>query len=175
VDQLPSLVFRYRLSMAVFLFGLIVSGLTAFPLLWELEILCRWFGVPESVDGGSLDGVPYWLARIRDGLRANHEHSPFMAYVSDWLAFAHLAIAVFFIGPLVQPALHRWTLWSGIIACIGVVPLAHIAGPMRGIPIGWRWLDCMFGIFGSLPLIYCLMLQKRICDLQRSQSIQDGR
>lgn len=164
----PSLLFRYRLSMAIFLFGLIVSGVTAFPLLWELELLCSWFGIDESVDLKSLEGMQHWPAYVREGLRDNHVRYPFMAYGTDWLAFAHLVIAVFFIGPFVQPASHRWTLWSGIIACVGVIPLAHIAGPVRGIPVGWRWLDCMFGILGVLPLIYCLKLQSRLSENKRS-------
>ncbi len=105
-----SILLRYRVSMSIFLFGLIVSGITAFPLLWELELLCSWFGVPDGIDAASLNGLQYWLAKIREGLRANHERYPFIAYGTDWLAFAHLVIAVFFIGPLIQPASHRWTL-----------------------------------------------------------------
>jgi hypothetical protein len=36
-----------------------------------------------------------------------------------------------------------------------VVPLALIAGAVRGIPLGWRLLDCSFGVVGCLPLLVC--------------------
>ena len=156
------LIFRYRLSMAIFISGLVVSGITAFPLVWELDLLCSWFGVNSDAEVESLSGMQHWLGFVRDGLHENAHRYPFVAYGTDWLAFAHLTIAVFFVGPLVQPDSHRWTLWSGVIACLGVIPLAHIAGPLREIPLGWRWIDCSFGILGAVPLVYCLTIQKRL-------------
>jgi hypothetical protein len=35
------------------------------------------------------------------------------------------------------------------------MPLALIAGYIRGIPLPWRLLDCTFGILGSVPLLIC--------------------
>ena len=32
----------YRISLGLFIAGLVLSGLTAFPLLHELSLLCRW-------------------------------------------------------------------------------------------------------------------------------------
>ncbi len=43
----------------------------------------------------------------------------------------------------------------GLIACAGVIPLALIAGHVRGIPFPWRILDCSFGVFGAIPLLLC--------------------
>ena len=40
-----------------------------------------------------------------------------------------------------------------MIACAGVIPLALICGPIRGIPFGWSLIDMSFGVFGALPLI----------------------
>ncbi|HTE00618.1 MAG TPA: hypothetical protein VK668_15100, partial [Mucilaginibacter sp.] len=42
----------------------------------------------------------------------------------------------------------------GMIACVMIFPLAFIAGPVRGIPIYWRFIDCSFGIIGFIPLYY---------------------
>ncbi len=42
-----------------------------------------------------------------------------------------------------------------MIACAGVIPLALIAGAVRGIPLGWRLIDCSFGVLGSIPLAFC--------------------
>jgi hypothetical protein len=41
----------------------------------------------------------------------------------------------------------------GMIACVAVVPLALIAGPVRGIPWWWQLVDMSFGVFGVIPLI----------------------
>jgi hypothetical protein len=43
-----------------------------------------------------------------------------------------------------------------------VLPLALIAGPIRGIPFYWRLIDCSFGVIGVLPLLICLHYIRRI-------------
>jgi hypothetical protein len=77
---------------------------------------------------------------------------------TDWLAFGHIAIALFFVGPLIRPSESRSVLWAGIAACILVIPLALICGAIRGIPFYWRLIDCSFGVIGVIPLLYCLRL-----------------
>ena len=153
---------RFRISLVLFLVGLILSGVTAFPLLGELRLLAKWLGVEEVADPESLTGLKYWIAHVHVGLEKTYEAYPFVGYGTDWLAFAHLAIAVFFIGPLREPTKHDWILVSGIIACAGILPLALICGPLRGIPIYWRLIDCSFGVIGVLPLVYCLRLSRRM-------------
>ena len=39
-----------------------------------------------------------------------------------------------------------------MIACALVIPLALIAGLIRGIPFFWRVIDCSFGVVGIIPL-----------------------
>jgi hypothetical protein len=46
-------------------------------------------------------------------LFANPFGSPFLAYGTDWLAFAHLAIAVVFIGPWINPVRSQWVITFG--------------------------------------------------------------
>jgi hypothetical protein len=161
----PSAVLRrYRLVLGAFIVGLIVSGLTAFPLLHELEILARVLGIPADADPGSLSGLQFWIATVRNGLRDVHASYPWLAYGTDWLAFGHLVIALFFIGPWRNPVANAWVLRMGLVACAGVIVLALICGPIRGIPFYWRLIDCSFGVFGALPLLYCLRLTR---DLRR--------
>ena len=52
----------------------------------------------------------------------------------------------------------KWNaeLQFGVIACAAVPALALIAGPLRGIPLPWRIIDCSFGVFGAIPLLLCL-------------------
>ncbi len=151
---------RYRLVLGLFIAALVVSGLTAFPLLHELELLAGMLGIPTDAAPSSLHGLQFWIATVRDGLRDVHANHPWLAYGTDWLAFAHLIIALFFIGPWRDPVANAWVLKVGLAACAAVILLALICGPVRGIPFYWRLIDCSFGVFGALPLLYCLKLTR---------------
>ncbi|HEY6225542.1 MAG TPA: hypothetical protein VI282_00320 [Verrucomicrobiae bacterium] len=139
--------------------GLVLSGITAFPLETEL----RWFSnfIHADADAGT-SGFAAWIVRVRDGLIDTNAKYPFLAYGTDWLAFAHLVIAVAFIGPLRDPVRNVWVIQFGMIACAMVIGLAMIAGPIRGIPFGWRIIDCSFGLFGIVPLAICYREIKRL-------------
>ena len=149
---------RFRVVLGLFIVALIVSGITAFPLQRELDAVAtaRGLGSAAPADAGS--SFDQWILTVRDGLRESYARYPWLAYGTDWLAFAHIVIAVFFIGPLVDPARNVWVLRAGMIACVLVIPLALICGALRHIPIGWRLIDCSFGIIGIIPLFYCLRL-----------------
>jgi hypothetical protein len=147
---------RIRIALTVFIAGLVVSGVTAFPLESEL----RW--LVAALRASSLSSLAQsthllpWLERVSSALTATGAQFPFLAYGTDWLAFAHLVLAVAFIGPFLDPVRNKWVVTFGLIACAGVIPLALIAGAIRGIPLGWRLIDCGFGVFGAIPLLICL-------------------
>jgi hypothetical protein len=145
-----------------FIAGLVASGVTAFPLEAEL----RW--LTNALRAGWASGLAQstrllpWLDRVTAALTATNRQYPFLAYGTDWLAFAHLVIAVAFVGPWRDPVRNRWVLEFGLIACAGVIPLALIAGPFRGIPLGWRLIDCSFGVVGCIPPLACLRLTGKL-------------
>ncbi|MBI5247035.1 MAG: hypothetical protein HY923_07615 [Elusimicrobia bacterium] len=143
---------RCRIALGTFMAGLVVSGLTAFPLLREVRLLSAWAG-PHP-----------WLDTVRAGLETSYAAYPWLAYGTDWLAFGHIVIALFFIGPFLDPARNRWPLVAGLMACALVIPTALIAGAVRGIPLYWRLIDCSFGVLGALPLGYCLFVSLRLDD-----------
>ncbi len=150
--------------LGLFVCGLVLSGVTAFPLLKEMEWIVASLGLND--DPQKLGGLGVWLRTVRDGLRQTYSIYPWIGYGTDWLAFAHVVLAVFFWGPWKDPVGNVWVLKAGLIACVLVLPLALVCGPIRGIPFGWRLVDCSFGIFGAVPLWYCLRVVKRI---ERSQ------
>ncbi|MEO6847896.1 MAG: hypothetical protein ABI443_09975 [Chthoniobacterales bacterium] len=153
---------RYRISLGVFIIGLALSGLTAFPLLHELSILTSLLGIDDPARYASYVGSKYWIAYVAFGLRQTYASFPFVGYGTDWLAFGHLTIALFFLGPWIAPRRNAWVLYCGLVACVGVIPLALICGPIRGIPFYWSLIDCSFGILGSLPLLYCVYLTPKL-------------
>lgn len=145
--------------MLIFITGLVLSGVTAFPLLHELRLLSEW---TRAADGILPDGLTSWIETVRNGLEHTYARYPWVAYGTDWLAFGHIVIAMFFIGPMMHPRTSRANIHAGIAACIAIIPLAMICGPIRGIPFYWQLIDCAFGIIGIIPLVYCLSLLKRI-------------
>jgi hypothetical protein len=158
---------RIRFWLGLFIAGLIVSGLTAFPLQLELNWLTRTLYTGPLAGLATSTHLLSWLQQVTDALNDTHTRYPFLAYGTDWLAFAHLVIAIAFLGPYLDPVRNRWVIAFGLIACAGVIPLALIAGQVRGIPFGWRLIDCSFGVFGSIPLLICWQLTR---DLERSQA-----
>jgi hypothetical protein len=144
---------RIRFWLTVFIAGLVLSGITAFPLQselgWFVSMLHESWLRPIAESTRLLP----WIERVNKGLSATNGRYPFLAYGTDWLAFAHLVIANAFIGPWVDPVRNKWVITFGLIACAGVIPLALIAGPIRGIPLPWRLIDCSFGVLGSVPLL----------------------
>lgn len=146
----------------MFIAGLVLSGVTAFPLLHELRLLCHLLDAGSTASPDGATGLTFWILTVRNGLEHTYADYPWIAYGTDWLAFGHLVIAAFFIGPFINPLSSRATLYTGIAACLAVIPLALICGPIRGIPFYWRLIDCSFGVIGMIPLIYCLRLIKRI-------------
>jgi hypothetical protein len=142
---------RVRGYLIVFMIGLVISGLTAFPLVSESRLLVT---VLHSLSVDTLlPGPAAFLASVADGLRDAGARYPYLAYGTDWLAFAHLVIAVAFVGPLRDPVRNVWVVQWGMIACVAVIPLAMIAGPIRDIPLYWRFVDCSFGVVGIVPLL----------------------
>lgn len=156
---------RIRFWLAVFIAGLVVSGVTAFTLQTEVH----WFSAHVTTALATLTGgsspVLHWLQRVDEALTATSARYPFLAYGTDWLAFGHLVIAVAFLGPYMDPVRNKWLVTFGLIACAGVLPLAAIAGAIRGIPWWWRMIDCSFGVFGAIPLLIC---RRSIMALERS-------
>jgi hypothetical protein len=144
-----------RVWITLFIVGVVLSGITAFPLQLELHLLARWIGADLAAPEGSLR---WWIARVNDGINTTYASYPFMGYGTDWLAFGHLVIAMFFVGPWRDPVRNAWVLRVGMLACAGVIPLALICGAIRGIPLYWRLIDCSFGIIGVIPLWWCLRL-----------------
>lgn len=80
---------KYRLVLGTFMVGLVLSGVTAFPLAWELRLLTAWFGINSSLPPEHYTGLAFWLATVSRGLHETYAAYPWVAYGTDWLAFAH--------------------------------------------------------------------------------------
>jgi hypothetical protein len=142
---------RIRFLLIFFIFALSAAGLTAIPLRWELGLLNKCFGT-DSFLAPILPSMAEWISRVHDSVQNGYGQYPLLAYGTDWLAFAHIVIAVAFIGPLRDPIKNIWVIEFGMIACILLIPWALIFGVVREIPLFWTLIDISFGAFGIIPL-----------------------
>jgi hypothetical protein len=143
---------KIRRVLAVFIILLVLSGVTAFPLVTEVDWMIA-----------HINSFPVffhqWIINVSQSI---HQTPTIVLYGTDWLAFAHIIIALFFVGVYIDPVKNKFNITVGIIACIAVFPLAFICGPIRGIPFYHQLIDCSFGVFGLIPLVYVRTKIKKI-------------
>ncbi|MEO8068743.1 MAG: hypothetical protein ABI599_13695 [Flavobacteriales bacterium] len=136
---------RIRRWIILFMVVLILSGLTAVPLEWGTRSLAGWLNV---FDGD----IPRWVNYVAGAITEVGMSYPVLFYGTDWLAFAHVVIALAFLGPLRDPVRNKWVIEWALICCALVVVFAFAWAPVRHIPFFWRCVDASFGILGALPL-----------------------
>lgn len=144
---------QIRRLIIFFIISLALSGITAFPLQTEMDFL-------QQHCGSFPDFMCKWITEVNTSIS---QTDPIVLYGTDWLAFAHLIISLFFVGVYINPAKNKFIVQVGMIACVAVFPLAFICGPIRGIPFFHQIIDCCFGIIGFVPL---LIIYKKIKQLE---------
>ena len=149
---------QVRRWLSFFMAALLFSGITAIPVNWELTTLLRF--TPQH------SSLHLWLTKVLNAYQEVNERLPFLLYGYDWLAFAHIILAILFIGPYRDPVKNIWVIEFGMIACLLILPLAFTAGYFRGIPLGWQLIDCSFGVVGMVPL---WIVHKKIRAIEKIQ------
>lgn len=123
---------------------LIISGITAFPIHTEINYLFANRAIfPEF--------LIHWIEKLYTII---HQTPDIMFYGTDWLAFAHIIIALFFIPVFIDPIKYKVNIRIAMLACVLVFPLAFICGPIRGIPFFHQLIDCSFGLIGIAYLYF---------------------
>jgi hypothetical protein len=150
---------RIRRWTLFFMAALFVSGITAIPLRLEMNFLVQTFAQDDPpTEAGA------WLLRVQGAILDVSTRWPFLAIGTDWLAFGHIVIGLGFIGLLRDPVRNEWLVTWGMLACVLVIPWAWGFGWARGIPWGWRLVDCSFGLGGMMPLF---LIRRDIEELKR--------
>lgn len=151
-----------RRLLLAFILALFLSGFSAISVEQELKWLIKIFPFEGSIKG--------WLQEVLLGIQQTGNDYPFLFYGYDWLAFAHFVLAILFIGPYRNPVKNKWVVEFGIITCLLVIPFALIAGHFRGMPIWWRFVDCMFGITGTIVLLICVKKIKKLEEEEKEEA-----
>jgi hypothetical protein len=139
-------------------FGLFAAGVTVWPAVSELK-LAVWIAWGEGEPAGGLHG---FILKAIEGLESVEAKYPFMLYAHDWLAFAHIVLAILFAGAIRDPVRNVWVVQCGLIMCALVPVLAGICIPLRGIPLYWFWIDFAFAPGAAFPLWIALRDIRRV-------------
>jgi len=151
--------------LGIIVFGLLVSGITVWPAVPELKMGVRvlW---GEAEPAGVLHR---FVLRAIEGLESVEAEYPFMLYAHDWLAFAHIVLAILFAGAIRDPVRNIWIVQCGLIMCALVPVLAGICIALRGLPPVWFWMDFAFAPAAALPLWIALR------DIRRAEAESRGK
>lgn len=146
-----------RILLWLFMAALSISGLTAIPLMWLshafADVAAHWGGPWAD-----------WAANVAAAISDVDSRYPFIFYGTDWLAFAHVVIALAFLGPIRDPVRNKWVVQWGSISCAMVIIFSFAWAPVRGIPFFWRCIDASFGVIGAVPLWLAL---RKINEIER--------
>jgi len=139
---------KIRLAIWITIIGLVLNGLTAFALHYELNIALHFNSLlPASIYN--------WLVQVRGAVIENEERFPFMLYGYDWLGFAHILIAILFIGALKDPIKNEWVVKFGMIAAALSVLMALVFERFRSVPLAWSMIDISVGVAAFAVLYFC--------------------
>lgn len=139
---------RAKWMLVIVAFGLFVSGVTVWPAISELKAIV-WLIWGSSAPSGELH---VFLLKAIAGLEATKAQYPFMLYAHDWLAFAHLMLAILFAGAVRDPVRNKWIVQCGLIMCALVPVLAGVCIAIRELPGWWFLIDFAFAPGAALPL-----------------------
>jgi len=139
---------RAKWLLGIVALGLLLSGVTVWPAVSELKLAVHMIwgdGAPTGV-------LHSFVLQVIDGLQTTNAQYPFMLYAHDWLAFAHIVLAILFAGAARNPRRNIWVVQCGLIMCVLVPVLAAVCIPLRGLPLRWFWIDFAFAPAAGIPL-----------------------
>jgi hypothetical protein len=139
---------KIRMATWVTIIGLVINGLTALSLSRDLSVALSFKSLlPDSFYN--------WFVTVQAAVTDTKAHYAFMLYGYDWLGFAHLFIAIAFIGVLKDPIKNEWVVQFGMIVSALTVVIALLFERLRDIPFTWSMVDVVIGIGAFIILYLC--------------------
>lgn len=139
---------KIRMALLLTIAGLIASGLSAIPLKTELNFVLQF---REQLPVFLVE----WFDKVNLAITETSEKYPLVLYGYDWLGFAHVLIALAFIGPLLDPVKNQWVVIWGMMASALTIAMALVAERFRDIPFFWSLIDAAIGAGAFLILWIC--------------------
>ena len=69
---------KIRTWLIIFILGLFLSGITAFPLEWELNLLNQYLGIGTNF-GNHFPSFSEWISKVYFGVAETNRKFPFIA------------------------------------------------------------------------------------------------
>ena len=139
---------KIKIALVITIIGLLLNAISAISLQTELKIL---LSNPDSLP----QSLREWLTYVNNGIIDTDKNYPFMRYGFDWLAFAHVLIAIAFIGPLKDTIKNEWVVSWGIIASALSIVMALVWERLRDIPVWWSFIDTIIALIALIILWFC--------------------
>lgn len=154
---------KIRFILILFFLGILFGLHTVVFVEIETAFFVKHLG-RDTLTGEKLPMVSAWIEQLHYDITESYKAYPVMAYCMDWLSYACVVFALFIIGAINDPVRNIWIIQVYMIACILAALLPFAAGPLRGIPVFWRCIDCSFGIIGFILLFYAYRLTRQLQD-----------
>ncbi len=150
-----------RFWLVLFFLGVLFGLHTVVFVEVETAFFVKYLGNGTAF-AEKLPFVSSWIDNLYISVSNTYQTYPVMAYCMDWLSYACVVFAIFMIGAIRHPVRNVWIVQVYMIACLLAAVLPFIAGPFRGIPIFWRFIDGSFGVIGFLFLLRPYLLIKKL-------------
>lgn len=150
-----------RLYLALFLLVILFGLHTVVFVESETALMAEYVGKGTMVET-IWPGFSAWIEHLHTAFALTYTSFPVVAYCMDWLAYVCIVLAIFVLGAIRDPVRNIWIVKAFIIGCALAFLLPLIMGPVRGIPVFWRWIDSSFGALGFLFLLLPYRLIRRL-------------
>jgi len=162
---------KIRFYLILFLLAILFSLHTVVFVEVETELFAKYLGHDTFMEK-LYPCVAEWMEHLHLAILETYTSYPVMAYCMDWLSYACVVFAVFLLGAIKNPVRNIWIVQAFMFACILAFFLPFIVGPIRDIPVFWRFIDSSFGIVGFLFLLLPYRLIKKLETLINQKSTE---
>lgn len=152
---------KIRFYLILFFLGILFGLHTVVFVEIETAFFVKYLG-PDTFMENALPVISAWIETLHTSITESYSAYPVMAYCMDWLSYACVVFALFIIGAIKDPVRNIWIIQVYMMACILATLLPFIVGPLRGIPVFWRFVDGSFGIMGFILLFPAYRLTKEL-------------
>ena len=160
---------KIRIYLILFLLAFVFSLHMVVFIETDAELLAKYVGHDTFMEELS-PSISAWMEHLNLAVSETYSSYPFIAYCMDWLCYAFVVIAIFLLGAIKDPVKNVWVVQVFLVACCLGLILPFIVGPIRDIPIFWRFFDSSFGLIGLLFLLLPYRLIRKLEALHHKES-----
>ena len=165
---------KIRFYLILFLLAILFSLHTIIFVEAETKLFAKCFGHNTFMEK-LCPCVAEWMEHLHLAVLQTYTSYPVIAYCMDWLSYACVVFAGFLLGAIKNPVRNVWIVQVFMVACILAFIFPFIAGPIRDVPIFWRFIDSSFGVVGFLFLLLPYRLIKKLETLVNQKSASGQR